>query len=304
MPPTPLVSVITINYRDAATTCALLDSIGANSYKNLEVILVDNGSLEDHTERFKTHFPEVNVIISNKNLGFAGGNNLGIAKAKGEYLFFVNNDTAFTPGLVESLITRLADKNIGAVSPKIRYFDQPDLVQYAGFTPVNPLTGRNQTIGEKINDQGQFDQARETPYAHGAAMMVPRAVIDKVGKMPEVYFLYYEELDWCEQIKKAGFDIWYEPAALIYHKESVSVNKISSLKTFFLTRNRILFMRRQATLPQLFLFCLFFSFITFPRWCLIFLIKNERKQLRAFYRGAFWHIRNGKNTPAHLEVSI
>ena len=135
------------------------------------------------------------MIVSKNNLGFAGGNNLGINQAKGKYLFFVNNDTIFTNGLIENLLKRFASPKVGAVGPKIHYFDHPGTIQFAGFTPVNPITGRNQTIGENEMDRGQYDRAKVVPYIHGAAMMLSREVIDQIGGMPEDYFLYYEELD-------------------------------------------------------------------------------------------------------------
>lgn len=286
----PLVSIITINFREASVSIALLDSIRKNSYKNLEVILVDNGSLEDNTAVFKAHFPTVKVIISKKNLGFAGGNNLGMRKATGDYLFFVNNDTVFTDGLIENLLKRFASPKVGAVGPKIHYFDHPGIIQFAGFTSVSPITGRNQTIGEKEVDNGQYNTAAEMPYIHGAAMMLSREAIDRVGGMPENYFLYYEELDWCAQIRKAGYTIFYEPAALIYHKESMAVNKLSHLKVYYLTRNRILFMRRNAAPLHLLAFTLFFSLVTFPRWVCQYSLSGSFGELKAFVKAVLWNI--------------
>lgn len=272
----PLVSIITVNYRQAAVTVALLDSIVENSYKNVEVIVVDNGSLEDCTDLFKKAYPSVKLIVCSENLGFAGGNNLGIAEASGDYLFFVNNDTVLTNRLIEGLLSRFAiNSNIGVVSPKIRYFDNPNTIQYAGFTEMNPITGRNEAIGKNEIDNGQHDTARPTAYAHGAAMMLSRKVIDTVGSMPEDFFLYYEELDWCAQICRAGFTIWYEPASLIYHKESASVGKMSPLKIHYLTRNRLLFMRRNIKGWRFAAFLTYFYSVTFPLKSVSFLLKQE-----------------------------
>ncbi|MCI5083699.1 MAG: glycosyltransferase family 2 protein [Saprospiraceae bacterium] len=290
----PLVSIITINFRQAEVTCALLDSINDHDYPNLEVIVVDNGSLKDETATFRSHFTEVKVIVSQENRGFAGGNNLGIAAATGDYLFFVNNDTEFPAGLVQTCIDSFDEAHIGVVAPKIRYFDHPDTIQYAGFTEVNPLTARNQTIGKNEKDQGQHDESAMMPYAHGAAMMVKRSVVEQAGMMPEDYFLYYEELDWCVQIRKAGFKIKYEPKAVILHKESMSVGKMSTLKTYYQTRNRILFMRRTASAGHLTLFTLFFTFVTLPRWIITYSLKGEWSHLQAFMRAILWNLGIGK----------
>lgn len=286
----PLVSVITVNFRDAAVTCALLDSIRENTYPNLEVIVVDNGSLEDSRQTFARHYPGVKVITSTKNLGFAGGNNLGIQAASGEYLFFVNNDTVFTDGLVENLLKRFVDPKVGAVGPKIHYFDHPGIIQFAGFTKVSVITGRNRTIGQNEKDTGQYDLAKEMPYIHGAAMMLSREVVDQIGDMPEVYFLYYEELDWCEQVRRAGYQVFYEPAALIYHKESMAVSKLSHLKIYYLTRNRLLFMRRNAAPLHLLAFTLFFTLVTFPRWTIQYTLTGAFGELKAFVRAALWNM--------------
>lgn len=286
----PLVSIITINFRDADVTCALLDSIRMHDYQPVEVLVVDNGSLQDCSQQFQAHYPDVKVIISKKNLGFAGGNNLGIQEAKGKYLFFVNNDTVFTEGLIENLIKRFNTPKVGAVGPKIHYFDQPGTIQFAGFTAVNPITGRNKTIGERERDQGQYDTAVEMPYIHGAAMMLSKEVIEEVGGMPEAYFLYYEELDWCQQIRRAGYRIYYEPTALIYHKESMAVSKLSHLKIYYLTRNRILFMRRNATAFQLIPFILFFSFITCPKWVIQYALTGSFGALKAFLKAVCWNL--------------
>ncbi len=289
----PLVSIITVNYNQADVTCAMLESVKKLTYQNIEVIVVDNASKENPTIKVKAAYPAAHIILSAENLGFAGGNNLGIRAAKGEYLFFVNNDTELTPDLIQNLLEPFRRiKNLGVASPKIYYYDQPEMIQYAGYTPINPFTARNSTIGQFELDKGQYNTGRFTPYAHGAAMMVSRKVIEKAGMMPDFFFLYYEELDWCEQIRKAGFEIYYEPQATIYHKESVSVGKMSPLKIYFTTRNRILFMRRNAKRIHLMLFALFLFFFTVPKNVIFYLLKGEFNLAKSFMKGVVWNLYN------------
>ena len=237
-------SIITINYNGLADTCALIDSITFND--TLEVIVVDNASREDEAGEIERRYPAVTVIRSDRNLGFAGGNNLGIKAARGQYIFLVNNDTVFKEDAhIEALIQRLnTSEKIGAVCPKIRFAWDSHPIQFAGFTPLSAITLRNRSIGYGEEDHGQHDTAHPTPYAHGAAMMLKREVIDQVGLMPECYFLYYEELDWSMMLTRAGYDIWYEPACTIYHKESQATGQNSPLKTYYLTRNRLLLVKR------------------------------------------------------------
>ena len=279
----------------------MIESVRANSYKNVEVIVVDNASKVCPKEFLNTNYPEVKVISSDKNLGFAGGNNLGIKASNGEYLFFLNNDAVLTDGALEKMLA-LFDSNpeLGVVSPKICYFKndeevKEDLIQYAGTTQVHPITARNQTIGEKELDKNQYTEARQTAYAHGCAMLIKEEVLTTVGMMPEDFFLYYEELDWCEQIRKAGYDIYVEPNAKVYHKESYSVQKISALKTYYINRNRILFMRRHRTNKQLAGFFLFLTFFTIPKNALMLLLKRDFANFKAFFRAINWHLTEGKN---------
>lgn len=292
-----LVSIITINYNTLSVTTEMLDSVRKLKYPNLEIIVVDNASFTNPKKVINEKYPEVVFIRSDKNLGFAGGNNLGICASKGEFLFFVNNDTELTDGLIENLLALFykIDK-LGAVSPKICFHpkyhsNKEELIQYAGMTTVNPLTARNRTIGAGEPDRGQYNQAVPTAYIHGAAMMLRRKVIEKVGMMPEVYFLYYEELDWCEYIRNAGYKIYVEPGAKIYHKESLSVGKMSTLKTFYLTRNRILFIRRHRSGFEIFLFSLFLLFFTLPKNLILYLAKGEWRHARFFAKAIFWHLK-------------
>lgn len=240
------LSIITINYNGLKDTCELLETLPLED-NSLEVIVVDNASKEDEASIIEQRYPTVTVIRSPQNLGFAGGNNLGIKAAHGEYLFFLNNDTVLRHQTSDfrHLIDRLeSSPTIGAVCPKIRFSWEHYPIQFAGYTPLSPITMRNHAIGFGEDDHGQYDTPHPTPYAHGAAMMVKREVIDKAGFMPESYFLYYEELDWSMMIRRAGYDIWYEPACTIYHKESQTTGQASALRTYYVTRNRLLFVRR------------------------------------------------------------
>ena len=290
----PLVSVITLNWNTPTVTCELLSSIkGQNTYKNIEVIVVDNASSEDPTQEFISVFPSAKVIRNEKNLGFSGGNNAGIKAASGDYLFIVNNDTEFTQGLIESLLN-VFERNMdaGIVCPKFHYYFNKGIIEYAGYKPVNIFTGRNAMIGSGEKDNGQYNKLTKTHYAHGGAMMVSKEAIDKVGLMPEQFFLYYEELDWSVRFRKNGYSIYFQPEALIYHKESMTTGKASPLKTFYLTRNRILFMRRNISFPGLGVFIAYFIFFTIPKNSLAFLFKRQTDHLMSFWKGIWWHFNN------------
>jgi len=286
----PLVSIISINYNEKEATLDLLSSIQKLEYKNFEVIIIDNASREDPSADISRLFPEVKIIMSDENLGFAGGNNLGIKEAKGEYLFFVNNDAVLSSDCISPLLeTFQKHKDAGAVSPKFHYYNQPNIIEYAGYSSINSITGRNSTIGANEIDHGQYDQEGVTNYTHGGGMMVPKNIIELVGPMPEDYFLYYEEFDWCEKMKSAGYQIYYQPKALVRHKVSVSVGKNSTVKTYYLNRNRIYFMKRNKSTLSYITFMIFLILFTIPKNIIQFLVKNEKENLSAFRQAILWN---------------
>ena len=270
----------------------MLDSLKKVSYPNFEVIIIDNASKEDPSSIKEKH-PWITFIQSKNNLGFAGGNNLGFKEAKGDYFLMLNNDTEVDPGFLEPIIERMEnDRTIGAVSPKIIFHHSPGVIQFAGFNPINPYTGRGTSIGFGTKDEGQHNVSMPTSRAHGAAMMISRKVVEDIGLMADLYFLYYEEMDYCERIKHAGYSIWYEADSTIYHKESMATGKGSTLKTYYLTRNRILYMRRNVKGFTL-LVCLFFlTFVSIPKNTFQYLLKGNAAMLKAFYRGVFWNLKN------------
>lgn len=298
------VSIITINYNGLDDTCALLDTLPFND--DLEVIVVDNASKEDEASIIEKRYPSVKVIRSKDNLGFAGGNNLGIKAAHGKYLFFINNDTFIKHQTsdINHLISRLeSDDKMGIVCPKIRFAWDNNPIQFAGYTPLSRITMRNKSIGYGEEDHEQYDIAHPTPYAHGAAMMVKREAIDKVGLMPECYFLYYEELDWSMMFTRAGYDIWYEPASTIYHKESQATGQESPLKVFYLTRNRLLFAKRNIQGIQKYITYCYLIGIVAVRDIMKYAIKGNPTLLHATYMGIRDFLVQPEGTPLQTEAT-
>jgi hypothetical protein len=279
------LSVITINYNGVKDTCALMDSITFND--TMEVIVVDNASKDDEATIIERRYPQVKVIRSSQNLGFAGGNNLGIKSARGKYLLFINNDTVLDHGAhLDALIQRLeSSSQIGVVCPKIRFAWDNHPIQFAGYTPLSSVTMRNRSLGFGEEDRGQYDTPHPTPYAHGAAMMVKREALEKVGLMPECFFLYYEELDWSMMFTRAGYQIWYEPASTVYHKESQATGQDSPLKTYYLTRNRLLFAKRNIPFPQRLLTFSYLIGIVACRDIVKYAIQRRPELIKAVFQG-------------------
>ena len=279
------LSIITVNFNGLKDTCELIDTLPLED-QSIEVIVVDNASKEDEASIIEERYPTVNVIRSEKNLGFAGGNNLGIKAARGKYLFFINNDTLLQTSDFRHLVNRLeSDEMIAVVCPRIRFAWGDNPIQFAGYTPLSKFTMRNHSIGFGETDKGQYDIAHPTPYAHGAAMMVKREAIDKVGLMPECYFLYYEELDWSMMFTRAGYSIWYEPACTIYHKESQSTGQNSPLKTYYLTRNRLLFVKRNLNGIRKYITYLYLIMIVSLRDIIKYLLLGKKELVISVIKG-------------------
>ena len=241
----PKISLITVNFNGLDLTCALLESLRRNVKTPLEIIVVDNASGKNEAEAIQARFPEVKAVRSEVNLGFAGGNNLGARHATGEWLFFLNNDTEILEDNLGALLEAFGSgEKIGIVCPKIRFWSGSRRIQYAGYADMTGIALRNHKVGYGCEDDGSFDIPAETFFAHGAAMLVSRKAWDDVGPMPECYFLYYEELDWSLMFRRRGWKIYYEPAQTIFHKESATTGRQSPLRSYYMTRSRLLFTRR------------------------------------------------------------
>ena len=279
------LSIITVNYNGYKDTCELIDSIPFK--ENTEVIVVDNDSKEDEASNISECFPQVKVIRSDKNLGFAGGNNLGIKEAKGDYILLINNDTYFKEFNIDNLIKRLdSSDKIGIVCPKLRFAWGNYPIQFAGYTPLSSITLRNKAIGFGEEDKGQYDTAHPTPYAHGAAMVIKREALEKVGLMPECFFLYYEEIDWSMMFTRAGYEIWYDPCCTVFHKESQTTGQNSPLRTYYITRNRLLLVKRNYQGINKYLSYIYLIGIVATRDIIRYSLQGRFDLVKAVYKGA------------------
>lgn len=279
-----------INYRQAKITCDLLDSLCDINYTHYELLLVDNGLLEDSTARYQQHHSLVKVINSKENLGFAGGNNLAIKQAKGDYILLLNNDTIVPANFLDSMVQLMKNEpKAGIVSPKIYFYDSPNTLQYAGTNTVNFRTGRGDDPAKYSQDKGQYNEMKKVSMAHGACMLIRKAVFEDIGLLSEAYFLYYEELDFCERTRQNGWDIYFMPDSYIHHRESSSVGKFSPLKTHYMFRNRWLFIRKFGGINY-WPFLLYFLTVSIPLNIFRFLKKGNWKHIQALWDAVVWNL--------------
>ena len=258
------VSIIIVNYNKKQDTIDCLKSLKNQTYKNFEILLVDNSSkynsfleLKRELKQFKENL-EIFLIRSEVNLYFAGGNNKALKKAKGEYICLLNNDTIVLPDFIEKMVDFL-EKNpdAGMISPKIKVYKNKNYLWYAGAfvnlrkANVSVLRGRYE-----LDPQNQkYNEIELTDYAAGTALFLKKEVIDKVGLLDEIFFMYFEETDWNLRAKKKGYKIYYVPTTIIYHNVTPILNKKALLlKQFFIKRNSQILVWKHAKFIDLLIF--------------------------------------------------
>lgn len=235
------IVVAILNYKVKDQTIRCVKSVKKSTYQNIEVIVIDNDS-NDGIEKEIKKISRVHFIQNQENLGFSGGNNVGIRKAlesEADYVFVLNPDTTVDKQTIGNLVLLAEKENMGIAGPKILFADKKTIWYGGGIVDTANVLGKHRGVDEK--DQGQYDIIEITDYVSGAAMFVKREVFEKVGLFDEKYFLYYEDVDFCFRAGQAGFEIMYIPTAVVYHGNAQSTGLGSPLQDYYITRNRLLF---------------------------------------------------------------
>jgi GT2 family glycosyltransferase len=247
----PKIYIIVLNWNGRDDTLVCLDSLRKIDYPNFDVLIVDNGSSDDSVQAIKKTFPEVAVLETGANLGFAGGNNIGMRYALesgAAYLFLLNNDTVVDPQVLNSFIDALTYLGKEAIlGSKIYYYFEQNRIWYAGTKWEN---NGFKHLGMGETDDGQkFNRLTETAYACGCALFVSRTILEKIGFFDEKFFAYFEETDFCYRAKAAGFRSFFVPAAVVWHKvSSSSGGEKSPLFYYYMNRNVMLWAERHLPL--------------------------------------------------------
>ncbi len=259
----PLVSVVILNWNGRSHLIKCLASLEKVTYKPLEIIVVDNNSSDDSTLIVKKKFREVRLVQNKLNRGYSGGNNDGIKASKGKYIFILNNDTEVEMSFLEPLVKLMeADVSVGCVQPKLVYGDDHMLLNAVGsyFTS----TGFLYHYGYRKDAGDRRYNTRLTIYsAKGAAMMLKKSALERVGLYDEDFFIYFEETDLCHRLWLSGYKVIYEPTSVIYHFEAVDTHKqmTNDFIMYLSYRNRIAsFIKNLSFLSILRLFPVLFVF--------------------------------------------
>lgn len=286
---TPRVCIVVLNWNDSDETLCCLESLRGLDYPTFEVVVVDNGSTDDSVATIRRRYPEVTVLEAGRNLGFTGGNNLGLrwALERGaDYGLLLNNDTDLSATFLTQIVEAAeADPRVGIASPLILYHSQPDTIWSAGGA-IDWRRGSATMIGLDEPDRGQYGQSPyDVDFVTGCAFLVKADVMRQLGLLDDRFFIYYEDTEWCVRAVRAGYRTVVVPQARIWHKISPVAREASPRVHYLMTRNRLLFLRATHAGPVAWLYTLLadyartlLSWSVLPRW------RAKRPQLRAMMR--------------------
>jgi GT2 family glycosyltransferase len=250
-----MIAVVVLTWNGREDTLACLASLERVPDRPDAVVVVDNASGDGTLEAVAERFPDAHLVRSERNLGFAGGNNLGIERALelgADHVLVLNNDAEVEPGAIRSLVDEAGRRpDAGSLGSKILFADPPDLVWFAGAT-FDPRSGYNgRQLGYRERDDGRFDGVRETDRACGAAMLVPRPVLEQVGGFDEGLFLYSEDVEWSLRARAAGYRHFVVSDSVVRHHVSASAGGESSpLTLYYGMRNTLVVCERHAPLGR------------------------------------------------------
>jgi GT2 family glycosyltransferase len=246
----PKVSVIILNWNGEEFLEVCLGSVLKQTYLNVEIVLVDNCSTDSSVGLVESKFPQVKLVRSTSNLGFAAGNNLGINHCKGEFIILLNNDTEAEPNWIKELVSVCYRRpEVGMCASKVKYLQDKSTLNSTGVVLYRDLTAINRGIGEE--DHGQYDEIRDVFCPYGAAAMYKREMLNQIGLLDEDYFMFREEDELGWRANLTGWKCIYVPSAVVYHFRSAATEVGSTFKLYYGERNRLYTCSKYLCLPAL-----------------------------------------------------
>lgn len=240
-----LVYVIVLNWNGWRDTSVCLSSLENLDYPNYEMVVVDNGSTDHSVEEIRKAYPQITLLETGRNLGFAGGNNVGIRYALergADYIWLLNNDTVVDPNALTAMVEIAeSDPKIGAVGSVLYYMNQPEKVQAWGGGRISLITGRSRHLLSP----------GELHYITGASLLLRTEALEQVGLLDEGFFMYWEDADLSFRLRQKGWAVAVAPDSRVLHKESASAKKGSPQQDILFNASAVRFFRRHAQFPLL-----------------------------------------------------
>ncbi len=301
----PLVSVIIVNFNGQKWLKKCFDSLLNQTYKNFEIIFVDNNSSDDSIDFLETNYKDkrIKIIKHKENSGFAGGNNIGIKEAKGEYLYLLNNDTWVEKDIIEKTIKffEKSDK-IATIQTKIQLMNEDNKIDSAGSFWSNSTLlyhyGSN-----KSADLEKYNQTYKVFSTKAASVFMRKSVLDEIGAFDDDFWAYYEETDLNHRMWISGYECWYYPVSTCYHAEKGTSSKFNNhVIQFHNFKNKIMSFIKNFSGFYLF-YVLFIHLIIMIGLSLFWLVKGKNKHFLALYKAVWWNILHiNKNIKKRLEI--
>lgn len=282
---TPLMSVVIVNYNGDPHLLQLLRTLSKQTYRNREIIIIDNHSADNSCTFIRENHPEVHLIALKRNIGFAAAVNMGVEAAKGQYILVLNNDIMLDQNALYELAKKASEipGKWSAIAPKMKFFNNPSFINSIGNS-LYPITwGSDNYIGAL--DYGQFDHIDESFSACFGAVLLNRDVVEEIGLLDPRYKFYYEDMDWSYRAQLHGYPIYTAPQSIIYHKFGASMKtKKQAFKTRFIVGNRLYFTLKNLGSP--FKWRFFANYLWEDiRSVLIYLKRREISMVFAYMRG-------------------
>ena len=250
----PRVLVVVLNWNGSDDTLACLTSLAALDYPAFDTLVIDNGSRASVAPLVRARFPEVDCIELPTNMGYAGGNNVGLRRAieRGyEFVYVLNNDVVVDPGALRAAVGAAGDPRVAAVGGKVLAFDDPERL-WMTYGAVDYRQSLVRLAGWGERDRGQYDVARDVEWVPGCALLLSCRALADVGVFDERFFAYHEDVDWCTSARERGWRIRYAPDAVVRHRGNRTLGGPTyvSPRKYLSARSTVLYARKHATFPQ------------------------------------------------------
>jgi GT2 family glycosyltransferase len=292
--PEPCVITVILNTNRRDDTLACLESLGKGSYSNHHVIVLDNASTDGSAESIRSLYPDVQVIGLEKNLGYAGNNNVGIRAAieqGADWVFVLNEDTIVDSKCIAWMI-RTVEKfpQAGILGPLVYHHDEPEYIQSAGgildahWAPIH--------LGKDQIDEGQFTEPKKVDWISGCVILVKRDVIQQVGGLDERFFYYFEETDWCLRASERGWDLIHVPEAKIWHKGVQRNYHPGPRVTYYCTRNWFMLLSKHKAPLQVWAYVWIITIKTLLSWSFRSKWRSMHEHRDAMWKGTLDFLRH------------
>lgn len=292
----PFVSVSVVNYNGEKFLPEFFASLYKQTYNNFEVIFVDNASVDGSVRYVREHYPQVTVVETGKNAGYAEGNNIGYEHSKGEYILIINNDTILAEDLIEKMLQAFDEiPDLGVVQPMVRLMSQKEKLDACGSFWTN--TGFNYHVGiYKQASLPLYNKSFPVYSVKGMCMMVPRKAIEEVGLFDSDFWCYFEETDFCHRLWLAGYECWYYPHTFIFHHMGgTSSLRPSSFIQYHSFKNRLCsYLKNLGGKEMIKILPVYLSLNVI--WSLAFLVRMDLENFLVVYKAVWWNIAHGADT--------